>query len=170
MTKYQPFATLAASLSRLGDAMLRHPFARGRFASALSVTTARRRDEGAPPLPVRVHLQVGNGLREEVAAAYVTDPDTACADVAAVLHALANEIHPPTDPADEAAAPDPDDDEGPVRYRDADGDIWETVPGTSGPEQLVDIVTGSTSSYDHVLSQYGPLTVADHDEDQEDDQ
>ncbi|MEU0236828.1 hypothetical protein ABZ234_03990 [Nocardiopsis sp. NPDC006198] len=50
----------------------------------------------------------------------------------------------------------------PERYRDAGGDIWETVPGTFG-DDLVD-ESGCIRSYDHVLSQYGPLTLVHDDE------
>ncbi|WP_435110119.1 hypothetical protein [Nocardiopsis synnemataformans] len=54
----------------------------------------------------------------------------------------------------------------PMRYRDSDGDIWETVPGSHG-DDLMDEV-GGVCSYGYVLSQYGPLTLVHDDEPAED--
>lgn len=50
----------------------------------------------------------------------------------------------------------------PMRYRDSDGDIWETAPGAHG-DDLVD-EGGDVRSYDYVLSQYGPITFVHDDE------
>jgi hypothetical protein len=156
---------------------IRDSLGRGRFVQDLGQASTGR-PEGAPPLPVHIRLGVGEHPLRPVTTAYVAGPDGALATVADALHALADEIHPPAtgeSVADlirrktRAEAPDPDDDEGPVRYRDAEGDLWETVPGTDG-DVLLDVAAGTTSNYDRVLSLYGPLTLADHDEDQEGDQ
>lgn len=50
----------------------------------------------------------------------------------------------------------------PMRYRDSEGDIWETVPGSHG-DYLMD-EGGGVCSYGYVLSQYGPLTLVHDDE------
>lgn len=70
------------------------------FAQDLGQATADL-PEDAPPMPVHIRLGVGEHPLCAVATAYVAGPGSAAATVADTLRALADQIHPPTDEADE---------------------------------------------------------------------
>ncbi|OLT27770.1 hypothetical protein BJF83_17455 [Nocardiopsis sp. CNR-923] len=89
-----PLSHFLAAWSRLVDDLSRHPSGRARFAIDLAAARHRHTPD-APPVPVRVHLQVGTGPARQVAAAYLDDPDTDRTDVAGALRALADEIEAP---------------------------------------------------------------------------
>jgi hypothetical protein len=87
---------MSSIAARWSDA-LRHPAARTRTLRAID-RAARDAETAEGWAPVNLFVQVGDGRVDEVATAYVFDPDDATARVARALRVWADEIDPPVDP------------------------------------------------------------------------